>query len=124
MVWDIDATYHIDSVPQLTVPAPPPSDLFEDEDPYRLQQLEEKEALWIQQKRSKSIFKSSLNLLRLEDIFPDLQRQYECASKPQFNVIMIGPPGSGKGTHGPTIKEGLCACHLATGDMLREAIAN
>ena len=37
---------------------------------------------------------------------------------------MIGPPGSGKGTHGPTIKEELCACHLATGDMLREAIAN
>ena len=36
---------------------------------------------------------------------------------------MIGPPGSGKGTHGPTIKEELCICHLATGDMLREAIS-
>ena len=36
---------------------------------------------------------------------------------------MIGPPGSGKGTHGPTIKDDHCVCHLATGDMLREAIA-
>lgn len=37
---------------------------------------------------------------------------------------MIGPPGSGKGTHGPSIRDDLCVCHLATGDMLREAIAN
>ena len=39
-----------------------------------------------------------------------------------MNVVMIGPPGSGKGTHGPFIKDQLCICHLATGDMLREAI--
>ena len=39
------------------------------------------------------------------------------------NIIMIGPPGSGKGTHGPYIRDALCICHLATGDMLREAIA-
>ena len=36
---------------------------------------------------------------------------------------MIGPPGSGKGTHGPSIKNKLCLCHLATGDMLRQAIS-
>jgi len=35
---------------------------------------------------------------------------------------MVGPPGSGKGTHGPFIRDALCICHLATGDMLREAI--
>lgn len=39
-----------------------------------------------------------------------------------INVVMIGPPGSGKGTHGPYIRDALCICHLATGDMLREAI--
>ena len=37
-------------------------------------------------------------------------------------VVMVGPPGSGKGTHGPSIRDALCICHLATGDMLREAI--
>jgi len=39
------------------------------------------------------------------------------------NIVMVGPPGSGKGTHGPFIRDALCICHLATGDMLREAIA-
>lgn len=36
---------------------------------------------------------------------------------------MIGPPGSGKGTQAPQIKDDLCLCHLATGDMLRDAVA-
>jgi adenylate kinase len=33
-----------------------------------------------------------------------------------------GPPGAGKGTQAPIIKEEYCACHLSTGDMLRAAI--
>lgn len=32
-----------------------------------------------------------------------------------------GPPGCGKGTQSPFIKEEYCLCHLATGDMLRNA---
>lgn len=36
---------------------------------------------------------------------------------------MAGPPGSGKGTQSPIIKEEYCLCHLATGDMLRAAVA-
>ena len=39
-------------------------------------------------------------------------------------MIMIGPPGSGKGTQGPRIKEALGLYQLAIGDMLREAVAN
>ena len=34
-----------------------------------------------------------------------------------------GPPGCGKGTQSPFIKENYCLCHLATGDMLRDAVA-
>lgn len=34
-----------------------------------------------------------------------------------------GPPGCGKGTQSPKIKEEHCLCHLATGDMLRAAVA-
>ena len=36
---------------------------------------------------------------------------------------MAGPPGSGKGTQSPVIKDEYCLCHLATGDMLRAAVA-
>ncbi|KIZ06860.1 adenylate kinase [Monoraphidium neglectum] len=34
-----------------------------------------------------------------------------------------GPPGCGKGTQSPVIKDEYCLCHLATGDMLRAAVA-
>ena len=34
-----------------------------------------------------------------------------------------GPPGCGKGTQSPRIKKEHCLCHLATGDMLRAAVA-
>lgn len=43
-----------------------------------------------------------------------------------FNPLITyipGPPGSGKGTQSPIIKEDYCLCHLATGDMLRAAVA-
>jgi len=39
------------------------------------------------------------------------------------NIILIGPPGSGKGTQAPIIKEKYSLCHLATGDLLRAAVA-
>jgi adenylate kinase len=41
----------------------------------------------------------------------------------QLRTILIGPPGSGKGTQAPRIRDEYCVCHLATGDMLREQIA-
>ncbi|OOQ84083.1 Adenylate kinase [Penicillium brasilianum] len=41
----------------------------------------------------------------------------------QIRVILMGPPGAGKGTQAPNIKEKYCACHLATGDMLRSQVA-
>lgn len=41
----------------------------------------------------------------------------------QKRMILVGPPGSGKGTQAPIIKERFCLCHLATGDMLRAAVA-
>lgn len=40
-----------------------------------------------------------------------------------LRMVLIGPPGAGKGTQAPKLKERFCACHLATGDMLRSQVA-
>ncbi|KAI4288305.1 MAG: hypothetical protein L6R35_002427 [Caloplaca aegaea] len=40
-----------------------------------------------------------------------------------MRMVLMGPPGAGKGTQAPKIKEKYCACHLATGDMLRSQVA-
>ena len=41
-----------------------------------------------------------------------------------MNIILFGPPGSGKGTQALNICDLLKIPHLSTGDMLREAVAS
>merc|ERR1712127_976275 len=38
-------------------------------------------------------------------------------------VIIMGPPGAGKGTHAKRIVSDFAIAHLSTGDMLRGAVA-
>ncbi|KAJ3220203.1 adenylate kinase [Dinochytrium kinnereticum] len=40
-----------------------------------------------------------------------------------IRMVIMGPPGAGKGTQSPKIKDTFCVCHLATGDMLRAAVS-
>lgn len=45
--------------------------------------------------------------------------QQGAGSRPNTNVVFLGPPGSGKGTQANLIKSDYNVCQLATGDMLR-----
>jgi len=40
-----------------------------------------------------------------------------------MRIVLLGPPGSGKGTHGKRLAAALGAPLISTGDILREAIA-
>jgi adenylate kinase len=41
---------------------------------------------------------------------------------PELNLILLGPPGSGKGTQGKTLQEDFHLPYYATGDILRAAV--
>src|SRR3954465_12880945 len=39
-----------------------------------------------------------------------------------MNLVLLGPPGAGKGTHAQILSKKLNALHLAAGDILRQHI--
>jgi adenylate kinase len=41
---------------------------------------------------------------------------------PELNLVLLGPPGSGKGTQGERLQEDLRLPYYATGDILRTAV--
>ncbi|XP_025419744.1 adenylate kinase [Sipha flava] len=43
---------------------------------------------------------------------------------PGINAVLLGPPGSGKGTQAPKLLEKFYLCHLSTGDMLRSEVSS
>ena len=42
----------------------------------------------------------------------------------ELNLILLGPPGAGKGTQAERIREDFDLAYVATGDMLRQAVAD
>lgn len=62
---------------------------------------------------------------KLQDRVNFLEKKAGIASTipESVRMVLIGPPGAGKGTQAPNLKEKFCACHLATGDMLRAQVA-
>ena len=41
-----------------------------------------------------------------------------------MDILLLGPPGAGKGTQGAVLAQRLGIPKLATGDLLRDAVAN
>ncbi|KAK9462501.1 adenylate kinase-domain-containing protein [Lipomyces oligophaga] len=41
---------------------------------------------------------------------------------PHIRVVLMGPPGAGKGTQAPVLSKYFMACHLSTGDILRSHV--
>ncbi|RIA88751.1 adenylate kinase 1 [Glomus cerebriforme] len=61
---------------------------------------------------------------RIEKIENDVKGKFfKSKDQQELRMILMGPPGAGKGTQSPKIKEKFCICHLATGDMLRSQVA-
>ena len=67
---------------------------------------------------------SSLASYSLQELLDEAQRRINCVKAQGRGVILVGPPGAGKGTQAPKLKDELCACHLSTGDLLRAAVSN
>ena len=66
---------------------------------------------------------SALSQFSAAEILAELERRMYCRTRPESRTILVGPPGCGKGTQSPKVVEDFCVCHLATGDMLRAAVA-
>ena len=66
----------------------------------------------------------SLRNFTESQLMDELSYRFTCSTKPAMDVILVGPPGSGKGTQAPKIAKKYCLCHLSTGDMLRAAVRN
>ena len=57
-----------------------------------------------------------------DGVWAEIAAAMNLRARPRDIVMLFGPPGSGKGTHGPRIVSAMGIPQLSTGDMLRAAV--
>mmetsp|Transcript_7894 Transcript_7894/g.20894 ORF Transcript_7894/g.20894 Transcript_7894/m.20894 type:complete len:285 (+) Transcript_7894:80-934(+) len=79
---------------------------------------------------SQSAVANALRTASLADLVKELESrlgiQHEEPARvdERKKIVLVGPPGCGKGTQSPGLVKRYGVCHLATGDMLRAAVAS
>lgn len=63
-----------------------------------------------------------LSYISTEDIKKELKRRKKCENNPYKIIILLGPPGSGKGTQASMLSNEFCYCKFSSGDIFRKHI--
>ncbi|GJQ15312.1 hypothetical protein GpartN1_g7103.t1 [Galdieria partita] len=93
----------------------------------KYEQLEQKLMKRTEEMEAK-LSRNIISQFTTEDLVKELERRMGIIPESldwddKKRLVFIGPPGSGKGTQAPKVTQKYCLCHLATGDMLRAAVA-
>lgn len=90
---------------------------------YRLQEYENKTKPVIDFYKEKGNYKGIQGVGALEDIHKSIVSHIDkVLQKIWFNVVLLGPPGSGKGTQGQKLAERFNLTYISTGSLLRAEI--
>lgn len=91
---------------------------------YRLEEYENKTKPVIEFYQEKGNYKQVEGVGTLEDVHTRLVSHIDkVLQKIWFNVVLLGPPGSGKGTQGNKLAERFNLTYISTGSLLRKEIA-
>ena len=63
---------------------------------------------------------SILRKAKIDDIINELRRRIECSLMPIRNLLIFGPPASGKSTMAKKLAEEFCLCHISYHELLRK----
>lgn len=90
---------------------------------YRLEEYENKTKPVIKFYQEKGNFKPIQGVGSLEEVHNQLVSHIDkVLQKIWFNVVLLGPPGSGKGTQGNRLAEQFNLTYISTGSLLRKEI--